>query len=138
MTEPTVLAGGQGETLALGPNTVRVLADTDGYGMAEGVFAPKAPGPPRHSHAWDEALYVVEGKLEVTVGGEVVIAWPGDYVMVPGGAPHTFATHGDEPARFVGLFGDRAGLAYLRDLAGAVPDEASMAAVRERHGVAVE
>ena len=134
MDEPTVLAGGQGEAIALGPIGIRVLTDTDAYGIAEDDFPPKTPGSPLHTHDWDEAFYVVEGKLEVTAGGEVVIAWPGDYVMIPGGTAHTFAAHGDEKARCVGFFGSRAGLAYLRELAAA-RDDAAAAEVRARHGV---
>ena len=138
MTEPTVLAGGQGETFSLGPITVRVLADTAAYGLAEGEFVAGEAGPPLHSHRWEEAFYVISGKLEVTVGSEVIIAWPGDYVSIPADAAHTFAAHGDEPARFVGVFGSRAGLAYLRELSDAMPDDVLMAAARGRHGVRLE
>jgi mannose-6-phosphate isomerase-like protein (cupin superfamily) len=53
-------------------------------------------GPPRliaplhlHHHD-DEAWYVVEGKLCIQVGEQVVEAQPGSAVFVPQGTPHTY------------------------------------------------
>lgn len=142
MGEPVILASGQGEEIAMGPNAVRVLAETAGWAMAEGSFATGAAGPPRHRHEWDEAFYVLSGKLAVTVGDGATIAWPGDFVLVPGGTPHTFAAHGGEDARFLEFFGTGEGLAYIRELAAAFPadgppDAAAMAEVHGRYGVEV-
>ncbi len=142
MGDAVVLAGGQGEQFEMGPSTVRVLAEREGYALAEGTFAAKSPGPPRHRHDWDEAFYVLDGKLAITVGDEVLIAWPGDFVLAPAGTRHTFAPHGDEPARFLAMFGTRRGLTYVRELAAAFPDqgppdEDAIAATHARYGVEV-
>ncbi len=96
MTEPVILASGQGEEFAMGPHVVRILAEQPGYALAEGEFAAGARGPPRHRHDWDEAFYVLSGKLAVTVGDGRTIAWPGDFVLAPAGVLHTFAA--DSPA----------------------------------------
>ena len=40
-------------------------------------------------HATDELVTVVEGEMQMTVGGETVIARPGDEVFIPRGAVHS-------------------------------------------------
>ncbi len=140
MSEAVILAGGQGEQWSMGPNRVRVLARRDGYAFVEGEFPAGVPGPPLHRHDWDEAFYVLDGKLAVTVGGGVSIAWPGDFVLVPGGVAHTFEAHGDGEARFLAHFSAARGLEYIEALAAAFPadgppDSGLLAEARERFGV---
>ena len=66
-------------------------ADTGGaYCVMEQVLTP-AGNPPMHLHTdEDEAFYVIEGQIELEVGGQVVRARPGTFAFVPRGAPHTF------------------------------------------------
>lgn len=65
----------------------------------EGVLAP-AEAVPLHVHdEADQLLYVVEGKLEVTVGDGTFTALPGDLVAKPHGVPHGFASVGSEQAQ---------------------------------------
>ena len=40
-------------------------------------------------HATDELVTVVEGCLEMTIGGERLLARPGDEVFIPKGAVHS-------------------------------------------------
>lgn len=42
-----------------------------------------------HSHPNDEVWHVVEGSLEVTVGGETQVAGPGCAAVVPPNTPHS-------------------------------------------------
>ena len=68
-------------------------------GMAEIVLAPHAGGPPQHRHReHDEGFYVVCGTVRFTSGEKSFDAHARTLVMVPPGAPHTFANPGDEPA----------------------------------------
>ncbi|MGP8008930.1 MAG: cupin domain-containing protein [Acidimicrobiales bacterium] len=52
--------------------------------------------PPHIHDASDEAFCVLAGTLEVLVGAERRILHQGDYVEIPAGTVHTFATVGDE------------------------------------------
>ena len=42
-----------------------------------------------HSHPNEEVWHVIEGELEVTIGGEIQIAGPGHVAMVPPNTLHS-------------------------------------------------
>lgn len=89
--------------ILLGTTQFRILEDGSrtGHrlGFAEAVLAPHTPGPPQHRHAQhDEGFYIVSGTVRFTVGEKSYDAGAGTFVMVPPGAPHTFANPGDQPA----------------------------------------
>lgn len=70
---------------------VATAADTGGrLAVIEQRLSP-AGDPPRHVHAnEDEAFYVLEGRLEATIGDDApVTAGPGDFVFGPRGVPHS-------------------------------------------------
>jgi quercetin dioxygenase-like cupin family protein len=46
------------------------------------------PNPP-HSHPHEQIGYLEEGELIVWVGDEQARVGPGDFWVIPGGAPHT-------------------------------------------------
>ena len=48
-------------------------------------------------HGSDEAFAVLAGRLTVLVGTERRLLEAGDFVLVPAGTTHTFATVGDDP-----------------------------------------
>jgi mannose-6-phosphate isomerase-like protein (cupin superfamily) len=100
---------------------MRILEDgsTTGHrlAVAEGTLAPHTPGPPQHRHALhDEGFYVVSGIVRFTIGDREHDARPGTLVMVPPGAPHTFANPGDEPAVLLTTFTPDHYVQYFRDL----------------------
>ena len=52
---------------------------------------PEGSGPPPHSHAWDEAFYVLDGEVMFGVDGQQdLVAKAGTLVHVPGGSTHWF------------------------------------------------
>ncbi|MFC5664282.1 cupin domain-containing protein [Kitasatospora misakiensis] len=133
----SVVGPGEGETILLGTTRMRILEDggTTGHrlGIAESVLAPHTPGPPQHRHArHDEGFYIVSGTVRFTVGEEQHDAAAGTLVMVPPGAPHTFANVSDEPAVMLSTFTPDPYLQYFRDLrdlhadGGAVTPEANL------------
>jgi|SRR5690348_6983543 mannose-6-phosphate isomerase-like protein (cupin superfamily) len=75
--------------------------------IAEWKDAGGPPGPPRwiaplHLHRQDdEAWYVLEGKLHVRVGKDVVEATTGSGVFVPRGTPHTYWNPGPGLTRYL-------------------------------------
>ncbi|MER7839656.1 cupin domain-containing protein [Streptomyces sp. NPDC096040] len=122
-TTPAVSVVGpdDGEVLVLGTTRMRVLEDgrTTGHrlGLAESVLAPHTPGPPQHRHAQhDEGFYVISGSVRFTVGEDDYDATAGTLVMVPPGAPHTFANVTDEPAVMLSTFTPDLYVQYFRDL----------------------
>jgi mannose-6-phosphate isomerase-like protein (cupin superfamily) len=75
--------------------------------IAEWKDAGGPPGPPRwiaplHLHRNDdEAWYVLEGRLCVRVGKDVVEADAGSAVFVPRGTPHTYWNQGGGLVRYL-------------------------------------
>ena len=103
MTEVSVVAPDGGEAIQLGPIQMRILEDgkTTGHrlGVGEITIPAGTAGPPQHRHAQhDEGFYVLAGTFRFTVGEDQYDAGPGTWVIVPTGAPHTFANVGDENA----------------------------------------
>jgi quercetin dioxygenase-like cupin family protein len=100
---------------------MRILEDgsTTGHrlGLGEITLAPHTEGPPQHRHArHDEGFYVVAGTARFTVGDTTYEAPAGTLVMIPPGAPHTFANPGDEPAVLLNSFTPDLYVQYFRDL----------------------
>jgi quercetin dioxygenase-like cupin family protein len=42
-----------------------------------------------HHHPQEEVWHVIEGELEVTVGGETAVASPGVVAVIPANTPHS-------------------------------------------------
>ena len=117
----SVVGPDDGETIVLGTTRLRILEDGSNtghrLGLAESVLAPHTPGPPQHRHAeHDEGFYVISGTVRFTVGGTDHDAPAGTLVMVPPGAPHTFANLSDEPAVMLSTFTPDLYVQYFRDL----------------------
>ncbi|MGY4922531.1 cupin domain-containing protein [Streptomyces sp. 900105755] len=139
----SVVGPGDGEVLMLGTTRMRVLEDgrTTGHrlGLAESVLAPHTPGPPQHRHAQhDEGFYVISGSVRFTVGDEEYDATAGTLVMVPPGAPHTFANVTGEPAVMLSTFTPDLYVQYFRDLrdlfaTGKAPDPRASAEIMSRY-----
>jgi len=98
MSSPTIASLLAGHTIGSAENSF-VLAEWSDPG------AP--PGPPRwiaplhlHHHD-DEAWYVLQGKLCVKMGEDVVEAGAGAAVLVPRGTPHTYWNPDPTPMRYL-------------------------------------
>jgi quercetin dioxygenase-like cupin family protein len=121
MNDVSVATPADGEVINLGPATIRIMEDggttAHRIGIAEVTLAPHSEGPIQHRHAeHDEGFYVVSGTARFTVGQTVYEAPPGTLVMVPPGAPHTFANLGDKPLVMVNTFTPDRYVQYFRDL----------------------
>lgn len=46
---------------------------------------------PSEVHAFDEALLVLEGQMNLAIGAEVVTVGPGELYLVPANTPHAVA-----------------------------------------------
>lgn len=95
------------ETVMLGPNRVAFLlggADTAGaLSLTEFVMAPPpAPGPPLHVHTVEEeTIYLLDGRLSVTLRERITELSDGAVAHIPKGVPHTLANLGPGSARLL-------------------------------------
>src|SRR5580692_1115411 len=83
------------EVIHVGQIEIRYLQEA-GNGCQMGCFEMRVPPgsnvPPPHSHANNEELvYVLEGVLRYTVGGETRDLGPGDTMATPRGVAHGFS-----------------------------------------------
>jgi pimeloyl-ACP methyl ester carboxylesterase len=126
MTAVSIVGPGQGEALRL-PGSVQMRILEDGHttshrlAIVELTLPPGATGPAQHRHAGhDEGFYVVSGVARFSVGDRSHDAPAGSLVMVPPGAPHTFANPGSEPVVLLNTFTPDLYLPYFRELAALV------------------
>ena len=62
---------------------------------------PHTAGPPLHTHDFDEAFHLLEGKLIFQVEEGLVTKGAGDLSFAPRNVAHALANHSDAPARYV-------------------------------------
>jgi mannose-6-phosphate isomerase-like protein (cupin superfamily) len=75
--------------------------------------------PPRHiHHRTTEAFYVIDGALSIVLDDREVTADAGSFVTVPPGVVHTFAVHGDAPARFLVIVSPPDFVGYFQEMLG--------------------
>src|SRR3984885_13817539 len=121
MTQVSVVGPDGGEPIQLGPTLMRILEDgrttEHRLGLGEITLAPHTDGPPQHRHArHDEGFYVVSGRARFTVGDTSYEADAGTLVMIPPGAPHTFANPSDGTTVLLNTFTPDLYVQYFRDL----------------------
>ncbi len=66
----------------------RTMGTTDEAMLCEFFLQRDAVVPP-HSHKNDQVGYVIYGRVEMTIGGEVQICHQGDSYAIPGGIVHS-------------------------------------------------
>src|SRR5262249_4842424 len=79
--------------------------DTGGaYCLLDMRVAPGI-GVPRHTHTReDEALFVLSGELEATVGDEIFTLRAGETLIAPRNIPHRLRNPGDVPNHYLIMF----------------------------------
>jgi quercetin dioxygenase-like cupin family protein len=127
MTNVAITGPDGGESIQLGPTRVRILEDgtttAHRLGVGEITIPPHTDGPPQHRHAQhDEGFYVVAGTARFTVGETSYDAPAGSLVMIPPGAPHTFANSTDETTVLLNTFTPDLYVQYFRDLRDMIAD----------------
>jgi mannose-6-phosphate isomerase-like protein (cupin superfamily) len=88
------------------PTTVKLRgADVDGaYSLLE-MEVPSGNGNRLHvHHDAEEAFYVLEGELTIRIRDEEHRVSVGSLILVPRGAPHSFANQGDRVAKAIFIF----------------------------------
>jgi quercetin dioxygenase-like cupin family protein len=69
--------------------------------VMENVVAAHSPGPPLHTHDFDEAFYVLEGELIFQVEDEVFTRRAGELAFAPRNVAHALANHSEADARYL-------------------------------------
>jgi len=130
--------------LALG---VRFMIDGDATGgafsLVEHPLPPRALGAPVHTHRnEDEYSYVLEGRVGVQLGEDVIEAGPGNLVFKPRGVAHAFWNAEDEPARLLEIISPAGFENYFRELAPLLAatdrDEAAIGEVVSRYDLDID
>src|SRR5215210_2113895 len=114
-----------------------------GFSLVEHPLPPRALGSPLHTHRnEDEYSYVLEGRVGVQLGDEVIEARAGDLVSKPRGLAHAFWNAADEPARLLELISPAGFENYFRELAPLLSagdrDEAAIGDVVSRYELDID
>ena len=61
-----------------------------GESMTFGLVELKAGSSvPMHQHAQEQITYIIEGELDMIIGGQPCLLSPGMYYVIPPGTPHS-------------------------------------------------
>ena len=116
---------GAGRMFPFGPAQleVKVGAETGARGFR--VFESSvAGGPAPHRHAvYEEAFYVLEGRIAYRLGDDWVEASAGSSVFVPAGMVHCFHTVGEQPARHLVMVSPPEALDLIEALGQTAPTD---------------
>ena len=72
-------------------------------------------GPPPHHHPWDEAFFVLEGEVEISIEGNARTMGAGSYVHIPAGTVHAY-TNKSEPTKLLAVVSDSRGGELFEEL----------------------
>src|SRR5512146_1873730 len=141
------LGPNEGELVHLLALGVRFMIDGEltggAFSLVEHPLPPRALGAPVHTHRnEDEYSYVLEGRVGVQLGDEVLESGPGERVFKPRGVPHAFWNAGDEPARLLEIISPAGFENYFRELAPLLAaverDEAAIGEVVNRYELDID
>ena len=133
-----------GESVVFGGMGARFMIDGEtaggGFSLVEHPIDPRSLAAPLHRHAnEDEYSYVLEGRVGVQLGDDVLEAGPGDLVFKPRGQWHAFWNPGDEPARLLEIISPAGFERYFAEIAPLLPpnreepDYEALGAVQARY-----
>ena len=135
---------GEGPSFTYAGQKMHILAGLDGqppgFAAMEITVPARFAGPIPHAHdQFDEAIYVLTGRLMVAGEGEPEEAGPGSMFVAPRGQRHGFSNPFGQAALVLGLWGPpEPALAFMRDVGAALPsdgppDPEQMRALYEQH-----
>jgi mannose-6-phosphate isomerase-like protein (cupin superfamily) len=108
MADPVLLGPGEGERRQARGSVMdfKALAATTGgrFSLMERSLPAGGRMPPAHRHAGcTEAFFVLEGDVTFVLDGTDHVRGPGNFVLVPDGASHTFGNQRAYVARLLVL-----------------------------------
>ena len=94
------------------------------YSLVE-MHGPPGDTPPLHVHRReDEAFHVLEGRLRLFVGDDVIDVGPGESAIAPAGVPHVYRVESQEPARWLVVCSPAGFEDFVREVGEAAEDDA--------------
>jgi quercetin dioxygenase-like cupin family protein len=117
------LADGEGEQLDVLGTVVTVKAPAEATNEAYEIMqlaAPRGWVLPSHRHPWPEAYYVLDGTLNVQVGGRDLAMTSGHFINLPPNAVHALEVTDDQARFLIWTLGAEAGRLF-RELADSLP-----------------
>jgi quercetin dioxygenase-like cupin family protein len=134
---------GEGPSFPYAGQPTHILTGLDGqpegFAAMEMVIPAHFAGPIPHAHdAFDEAIYVLRGQLQVT-GDQTLEAGAGSMFTAPRGSRHGFSNPYDADALVLGVWSPSGpALAFMRDVGAALspdtpPDPDQMRELYLRH-----
>ncbi len=135
-TETSARAG----RLITGPTGQPMIVKVDSqasrgaYSLFEYSHAAGAAGPPAHIHAFhEEAFYIMEGQLTLTIDDQIITLSPGECWVVPRGSIHRPSNRSDRPVRYLIISSPPmdAFFTAMSDLVNATAGEPSKEALNE-------
>lgn len=135
---------GEGPSFPYAGQPMHILAghggQPPGFAAMEITVPGHFAGPIPHAHdEFDEAIYVLSGRLLVLGDGEPQEAAPGSMFVAPRGHRHGFSNPSGEQARVLGVWAPPGpALAFMRDIGAALtpdtpPDPGRMREIYARH-----
>ena len=111
--------------------------------MVEHPLPPWALGAPLNTHRNEhEYSYVLQGRVGIQLGDDVLEAGPGDLVFKPRGEQHAFWNAGDDSARLLEIISPAGFENYFRELAPLLApperDEAAIGDVVRRYELEID
>jgi mannose-6-phosphate isomerase-like protein (cupin superfamily) len=111
-SEALISGPGLGEHLRTGRRELLIKGDLDDLCVVEWELDGPFAGPPLHHHALNvDAFFVLEGELELTLGGEEQVVGAGGLAAVPLGVDHTFNHRRDDAMRILNIHAPGRGFA---------------------------
>jgi len=140
-----VIGPADGKLVDLGAIGARFMIDGEasggGFSLVEHPMSPRALGAPLHRHTHeDEYSFVLEGRVGVQLGDQVVFGEPGDLIVKPRRQWHAFWNAEDEPARVLEIISPGGFERYFERAselfaAGGPPDPAALEALAAEYGL---
>ena len=136
-----IVKSGAGENLTVMGAGVKFLCTADktdkAWSLMEAAL-PRDAGPPPHFHPWDEAYYVIEGRVRFTIEGKDELVGAGDFLYAPGGTVHGFSGASEQSARVLIFDAPAHAESFFRDVDREVkgPDDmAKLPHIGKRHDI---
>ncbi len=139
-----IIAPGEGKALTARGSVMafKAVADQTGgdFSLMERTLPPGGRRPPAHRHGnCSEAFFVLAGTVAFELDGQRLSGGPGDFLLVPRGAAHTFGNGDDDVARLLVLHAPAMD-AYFEELhrlwsGAAPPPPAAERALMSRYGM---
>lgn len=144
MSEPFILAPGQGRHIDLGSFNMTVKADAEATDVGFTILEATEPpgfGPPMHIHRDSaEAFYVLDGEYIIFIEEKETRCRAGSFIYIPAGATHGFRV-ADVPSRKLNLYVPAAMVGYFDELAEAISSgdmgDERLGVIAERYGMEV-